>query len=54
MDKDFFSVFMKTIGIKFSNIEEKLFSCPSCGAEHKWGKCGEYCKMTCYYMENGP
>lgn len=54
MDKDLFAMFMKNLGLKFSNVKEELFSCPACETEHKWGKCGIWCKMTCWYKVNGP
>ena len=29
----------------------KIISCPYCHRQHKWGICGNYCAMTCYYSE---
>ena len=29
----------------------KIISCPNCHRQHKWGRCGNYCNMTCYYAE---
>lgn len=34
--------------------EVPLYECPGCHAEHKWSKCGIWCKMTCWYKVNGP
>ena len=31
--------------------ETKPIFCPNCNTEHKWGRCGEYCHMTCYYAK---
>ena len=31
--------------------KSKLSSCPNCHKQHKWGRTGDYCNMTCYYAE---
>ena len=31
--------------------EPKPIFCPNCNTEHKWGRTGEYCTMTCFYAK---
>jgi len=36
---------------RFRGTEERITACPNCGKQHKWGRAGDYCNMTCYYAK---